>query len=95
MTLGEFAFGPVFLSVFAFCIQLLNKSKPVANYRKLLISLPVTLLVCFLYPLTSVYLTQRYTLSDLFYFYCLVSFLFSIFLNTVIFLIINVKYKSS
>lgn len=69
MTLLSFAFSPVFLSVMAFCIILRSRSYPKNTQQTYSIDLNM-FFVCFLYPLTKVYLTGSYNIFDNFYLFC-------------------------
>lgn len=95
MTLLEFSFGPLFFSMFSFCVLLRSKIVTLTKLVKLLVSIPITFLVCFLYPLTKVYLTHSYYFFEDFYMFCLIASLGGVAINIVIYLINGVIYAKN
>lgn len=91
MTLLSFAFSPVFLSVMAFCIILRSRSYPQKKHNRVILLILICFFVCFLYPLTKVYLTRSYNIFDNFYLFCFLSSLVAIVINIGILTVIGVK----
>lgn len=87
MSLLEFSFGPVFFTIIAFVILLRSNHVKYRKGIKLLLSIPLSLFICFAYPMTKVYITHSYTFFDGFYLFCFIAFLGAVAINIVIFLI--------
>ncbi len=91
MTLLSFGFSPVFFSVMAFCIISRSKLYPQRTRNKVIVLILLTFFICFLYPLTKVYLVGSYGIFDKFYLFCFISTLIAIAINVVILTINGAK----
>lgn len=87
MSLLSFGFPPVFFSVMAFVILLRSRYVSYKKNIKVLLSIPLSFFVCFLYPLTEVYVRHSYIVFEGFYLFCFISSLVAVTINVVIFLI--------
>lgn len=90
MTLLSFAFSPVF------CLSwhsvLFCAAAPIQKNTQQTYSIDLNMFfVCFLYPLTKVYLTGSYNIFDNFYLFCFLSSLIAIAINIGILTVIGVK----
>lgn len=87
MSLIAFGFQPIFFSTIAFVILLRGRYTAYKKSIKLFMSIPLSFFICFLYPLTKVYVTHSYTFFDGFYLFCFISSLVAVAINVIVFLI--------
>ncbi len=84
MSFLSFSFSPIWLSFISFIIFIhvnANKSSITVNIIALVI---ISFSICFGYPFTNIFITEKYFYFDKFIVFCLLSAAISMFINLII-----------
>lgn len=91
MTIGSFAFSPVFLSIMAFLFFINGKYKPKTTVKSFIAIFALSFFICFIYPLVKTHVTNSYNMFDDFYLFCFISSLIAVAINSIFFIMMRLK----
>lgn len=91
MALSSFIFSPVFFSVMGFVFFIRSKFRPKAKHIQLVFLVLFSFTICFVYPLTGVYITNSYNIFDDFFLFCFISSLVAVAINILYLIVRGIK----
>jgi len=92
---GSFAFPPVFLSVMSFVFYNFGRYKNKTCLNKVAAMVMLSFLICFVYPVVTVYTTNRDDLFENFYWYCFISSLVTVAINYIFLFFMRLKNEKN